>query len=253
MVYNSLREDAQQFIAAPAVNLTGLAETRPSACAQLRIADCRFTGKTKTEKRITMKENITYVIGNKLYVNLTNKCPCNCTFCIRNNGEGAYGSDSLWLDHDPTCDEAVEALSKHDLDSFEEVVFCGYGEPTEALGVLLCCAAHVKGNSKTPVRINTNGLSDLINKKPTAHLFQGLADVVSISLNAPTKEEYDKVTRPSFENAFQAMQDFAVDCLKYVPEVVMTVVDVIPKEQIEQSKALAEKLGVKLRIRKYEP
>lgn len=199
-----------------------------------------------------MKENITYVIGNKLYVNITNKCPCNCTFCIRNNGEGAYGSDSLWLDHDPDAEEAVSDLKKHDLDSYEEIIFCGYGEPTEALDVLVKCAGYIKSVSTTPVRVNTNGLSDLINEKPTAPLFRGLVDTMSISLNAPDEADYNAVTRPSFENAFQAMQDFVVSCLDYVPDVVMTVVDVIPKEQIERSKALAEKLGVKLRVREYE-
>ena len=199
-----------------------------------------------------MKENITYIIGNKLYINLTNKCPCNCTFCIRNNGEGAYGSDSLWLDHDPDSNEAIDALKKHDLSSFDEIIFCGYGEPTEALDVLLDCGKFIRSVCKTPIRINTNGLSDLINKKPTAPLFKGLADVMSISLNAPDEADYNAVTRPSFENAFQAMQDFAVSCLEYVPEVVMTIVDVIPKEQIDASQALADKLGVKLRVRKYE-
>lgn len=199
-----------------------------------------------------MKENITYVLGNKLYINLTNKCPCSCTFCIRQNGEGAYGSDSLWLDHDPDKQEAVEALKKHELSSYDEIIFCGYGEPTEALEVLLYCAEYIRSVCKTPIRVNTNGLSDLINKKPTAPLFKGLVDVMSISLNAPTKEEYDRVTRPSFENAFQAMQDFAKACTEYVPRVVMTVVDVIPQEKIAQSKELAEKLGVHLRVRKYE-
>lgn len=199
-----------------------------------------------------MSMNITYIIGNKLYINLTNKCPCNCTFCIRNNGDGAYGSDSLWLEHDPTSQEAVNDLKKHDLDAFEEIIFCGYGEPTEALDVLIDCAKYIKSVSKTRVRINTNGLSDLINKKPTAPLFAGIIDCVSISLNAPTKAEYNAVTRPSFENAFEAMQAFAKDCAKYVPSVLMTVVDVIGEDEIARSKALAEMLGVTLRVREYE-
>lgn len=199
-----------------------------------------------------MSMNITYVIGNKLYINLTNKCPCNCTFCIRNNGDGAYGSDSLWLEHDPSAVEAVEDLKKYDLDGFEEIIFCGYGEPTEALEVLCECAKYIKSVSKTRVRINTNGLSDLINKKPTAACFEGIIDCVSISLNAPTEAEYNAVTRPSFENAFEAMQKFAMDCAKYVPQVMMTVVDVIGEDEINRSKELAKKLGVELRVREYE-
>ncbi len=199
-----------------------------------------------------MSENITYIVGNKLYVNLTNKCPCNCTFCIRNNGEGVYGSDSLWLDHDPDCVEAVEDLKKRDLLSFEEVIFCGYGEPTEALDVMLECCRYIKSVGDIPTRLNTNGLSDLINKKETAPLLKGLVDTVSISLNAPTEAEYNSVTRPSFDGAFDAMQKFAVSCLDYVPKVMMTVVDVIGDEQVERAKALCEKLGVNLRVRPYE-
>ena len=81
--------------------------------------------------------NISYEIGNKLYLNITNKCPCNCTFCIRNNGDGAYGSDPLWLEHQPTAEEIIADIKKRDLDKYSEVVFCGYGEPTCELETLL--------------------------------------------------------------------------------------------------------------------
>lgn len=199
-----------------------------------------------------MSQNITYVIGNKLYLNLTNKCPCNCTFCIRNNGDGAYGSDSLWLEHDPSAEEVVCDLEKYDLDSFDEIIFCGYGEPTEALEVLCKSGKYIKSVSKTRVRLNTNGLSDLINKKETAPMFEGVVDCVSISLNAPTKSEYDAVTRPSFENAFDEMQKFAKSVSKYVPEVMMTVVDVIGEDEIKRSQELADKLGITLRVRPYD-
>lgn len=198
------------------------------------------------------KENITYLVENKIYVNLTNKCPCNCTFCIRHNGDGVYGSDSLWLDHDPSAEEAVNDLKKYDLSSYDEIIFCGYGEPTEALTVMLECCKYIRSVCGTKIRLNTNGLSDLINKKQTAPLLKGLVDTVSISLNAPTEAEYNAVTRPKFENAFEAMQKFASDCLEYVENVMMTVVDVIGEEQIKRSQELAQKLGVKLRVREYE-
>lgn len=199
-----------------------------------------------------MSENITYIVGNKLYVNLTNRCPCDCTFCIRNNGEGVYGSDSLWLDHDPDSVEAIEDLKKRDLLSFEEVIFCGYGEPTEALDVMLDCCRYIKSVGNIPTRLNTNGLSDLINKKETAPLLKGLVDTVSVSLNAPTEAEYNAVTRPCFEGAFDAMQKFAVSCLEYVPNVMMTVVDIIGEDQVQRAKELCQKLGVNLRVRPYE-
>ncbi|WP_366771582.1 TIGR04100 family radical SAM protein [uncultured Ruminococcus sp.] len=200
-----------------------------------------------------MAMTILYPVGQNLYVNLTNQCPCSCTFCIRQNGDGAYGSDSLWLEHTPSFEEVKTAFSKVDIRQYHEIVFCGYGEPMEALEVLCQTAAYLKQQPGCPpLRINTNGLSDLIHGEPTAHRLQGLIDTVSISLNAGDEQEYNRVTRPKFPDAFQALQRFAADCKQYVPHVMFTVVDVIPKEQIALSQALADKLGVPLRVRTYD-
>ena len=200
-----------------------------------------------------MAMTILYPVGQHLYVNLTNKCPCACTFCIRQNGDGAYGSDSLWLEHDPDLNEIKAAFAKWDLSQFTELVFCGYGEPTEALPMLLQTAAYAKTlPGCPPIRLNTNGLSDLIHGEPTASDFAGLIDTVSISLNAGTEKEYMAVTRPKWDNAFEAMQKFALDCKKYVPKVMFTVVDVIPQSEIEAAQAVADRLGIPLRVRKYD-
>ncbi|MGN1085548.1 MAG: TIGR04100 family radical SAM protein [Porcipelethomonas sp.] len=196
---------------------------------------------------------IVYEVGDNLYVNLTNKCPCSCTFCIRQNADGAYGSDSLWLEHEPSAEEVIDALEKADYKKYKEIVYCGYGEPTERIEVLTETAKFIKENNGPAVRVNTNGLSDLIHKKPTAYMFEGVVDTVSVSLNAGTKEEYLRVTRPSFgEESYEAMQKFAVECKKYVKNVVFSVVDVIGEEQLKASQEMADKLGIKLRIRKYE-
>ena len=200
-----------------------------------------------------MAMTIVYEVGKNLYVNLTNKCPCSCTFCIRQNADGAYGSDSLWLEHDPDVREVCDALESADYKKYNEIVFCGYGEPTERLDVLTATAKYIKDNSSVPTRLNTNGLSDLINGRETAKELEGLIDTVSISLNAGTIDEYLKVTRPKFgAEAYEAMQKFAVDCKLYVPNVVLSVVDVIGEEQIKASQAIADRLGVKLRVREYE-
>ena len=200
-----------------------------------------------------MAMTILYPVGAHLYVNLTNKCPCACTFCIRQNGDGAYGSDSLWLEHDPSLAEVKAAFSAWNLADFTELVFCGYGEPTEQLEILLLAAQYAKTlPGCPPVRLNTNGLSDLIHGKKTAYLLEGLIDTVSISLNAGTEQEYMAVTRPKWENAFEAMQAFASDCKNYVPHVMFTVVDVIPKEEIAAAQAVADRLGIPLRVRKYD-
>lgn len=200
-----------------------------------------------------MAMTILYPVGEHLYVNLTNRCPCSCTFCIRQNGDGAYGSDSLWLEHEPDLDEVKAAFESWNLADFTELVFCGYGEPTEALLLLIETAKYARSlPGCPPIRLNTNGLSDLIHKVPTAHMLKGIIDTVSISLNAGTKKEYLAVTRPKWDNAYEAMQKFASDCKKYVPHVMFTVVDVIPQEEIEAAQSVADSLGIPLRIRKYD-
>ncbi|MBR1750797.1 MAG: TIGR04100 family radical SAM protein [Ruminococcus sp.] len=195
---------------------------------------------------------LTYEVGSGLYINVTNKCPCNCTFCIRNNGDGAYGSDPLWLEHQPTADEIIADLEKRDLTKYSEIVFCGYGEPTCELEMMLTVADHLKAHG-LKTRLNTNGLSNIINGRPTEADMKGRFDVISVSLNAPTKEEYDAVTRPSFKgvDCFEAMFEFAKNVKEYVDEVMFTVVDVIGEEKIELSRQLAEKAGIKLRVREY--
>ncbi len=200
------------------------------------------------------KMTVTYKVKNGIYVNMTNRCPCACTFCLRQNGDGVYGSDSLWLEREPTVKEVCMSLDRWDLSQYDELVFCGYGEPTERLDDLLEVARYVKSRYAIPIRINTNGLSDLINGRETAPELAGLIDTVSISLNATNAEAYEKLCRPKFGiGAFDAMLAFTRACVPFVPNVVMTVVDVVTsKEQQEQSRAIAESLGAKLRIRPYE-
>ena len=199
---------------------------------------------------------ITYPVKSGLYVNLTNRCPCACVFCLRQNAPGIFGSDSLWLEREPTVDEILASIESRNLDDFTELVFCGYGEPTERLDDLLAVARHVKSiRPGMHVRVNTNGLSDLIHGEPTAAKLKGLVDTVSISLNTPDPEEYLKVCRPKFGfESWQAMLDFAKNCRDYVPNVVMTIVGepVTTPEVQEKCKAITDSLGVRLRIRPYE-
>ena len=106
---------------------------------------------------------ITYFVEQSLYVNITNKCPNRCDFCIRNNADGAYGSDSLWLLREPTVDEITESILSHDLDTVPELVFCGYGEPTCRLDDMLATVERIRRKfPKIKIRLNTNGQSDLI-------------------------------------------------------------------------------------------
>ena len=197
---------------------------------------------------------ITYPVNKGLYINMTNRCPCSCTFCLRHNADGVYGSDSLWLDREPTVREVCDSVDTWDLSHFSEVVFCGYGEPTERLEDLLLVAKHIKAKGNIPIRINTNGLADLIWEKQTAPELKGLVDTVSISLNTPSKEDYLKVVRPKFgAQSYDAMLRFAKDCTANVPNVVMTVVDVVTsQEEQEQCRKICEGIGANLRVRPFE-
>lgn len=197
---------------------------------------------------------ITYPVKNGIYINMTNRCPCDCTFCLRQNSDCVYGSDPLWLDREPTVEEVCRSVDARELDKYEEIVFCGYGEPTERLYDLLKVCAYIRSKSGIKIRINTNGLSDLINGEPTAPLLKGLVDTVSISLNATNAEDYFKTVRPKFGiQSYDAMLKFAKECVSYVPSVVMTVVDVVtsPEEQLK-SRKICEELGAVLRVRPYE-
>ena len=197
---------------------------------------------------------ITYSVKNGIYVNMTNRCPCACTFCLRQNGPGVYGSEPLWLEREPTVQEVCDSLAGWDLENRSEVVFCGYGEPTERLFDLLETAAWLKERHAIPIRINTNGLADLIWNQDTAPLLAGKIDCVSISLNANNAEDYLRLTRSKFGiGSYQAMLDYARRCTAYVPKVVMTVVDQVttPEEQ-EESRRICASLGVTLRVRPYE-
>lgn len=197
---------------------------------------------------------ISYEVGDNLYLNFTNKCPCACTFCIRSHADGAYGSDPLWLEHEPSEDEIKADLGKRDLSKYGEIVFCGYGEPTERIDTVVSIAGWIKEVCpEAKLRINTNGLGDLVNGRSTAEELCTAVDTVSVSLNAGTEDEYMKVTRPRFSNAFAAMQQFTADCVATgKADVVMSVVDVIPQEQIDASREIAEKLGAVLRVRKFD-
>lgn len=194
--------------------------------------------------------NILYTIDDSLYVNLTNKCPCRCIFCIRDEKDEIEKSGNLWLEHEPSTDEIKEAFKNYKLSDYNEVVFCGYGEPLVRLEEVIEISNFIKEKSNVKVRVNTNGLSDLIHKKKTAILLKDNIDSISISLNAPNKDVYTRVTRPKYgEVSFEYMINFAKECKEYISEVVFSVVDEISQEEIEMSKVLANELGIDLKVR----
>lgn len=197
---------------------------------------------------------ILYKVHNNLYVNLTNKCPCACTFCLRQNTDHVGESESLWLEHEPSFEEVMSEFEKHDMTQYDELVFCGFGEPTEALEILIRTAEYVKSTFNIPIRLNTNGLGNLIHGRDITPEFKGLIDTVSISLNTPNADRYHELVRSKFgDKSFDAMLDFARACTKTVPKVIMSTVDTtLTKEEERECKAICNDIGAVYRIREWE-
>ena len=191
--------------------------------------------------------------GISVYVNMTNRCPCACTFCLKQTKEMTE-SNTLWLKQEPTAEEVIKEFQKYDLDDFKEVVFCGFGEPTERIDDIVQVAGILKLYRRDlPIRINTNGLGNLIHDRDITPLLKGRIDTVSISLNAPDEKEYYELTRNKFGiESYSKMLEFASLCKEYVPYVVLTVVDIIGEEKIKKCQKICDELGVKLRVREFE-
>ena len=201
---------------------------------------------------------ITYEYEGALYVNLTNRCNCACEFCLRQGrAEGSiYTEDSLWLEREPTRQEALDSFLSRDVCAYREIVFCGYGEPTCRLDDLLWPVDRLKekfGDRLPPVRINTNGHANLIQGRDVCPELHGRIDTLSISLNAADAARYVALCHPiQGEAAWRAMLDFAREAAAYVPSVIMTIVDKDKTpEEIETCEKIAAELGVTLRVRGF--
>ena len=197
---------------------------------------------------------ILYKVHNNLYVNLTNKCPYACTFFLRKTMDRMGESGRLWLEREPSAQEVIDEFKKFNMDEYDEVVFCGFGEPTESFDVLKEVAAFVKKTYNKPIRINTNGAGNLINNRDIVPEMKGLIDTVSVSLNNPDKDEYEALVCSKFKGkSYDAMISFAKECAKELPHVVMTTVDTtITKEEEEQCRKICEEIGATYRIRPFE-
>lgn len=208
---------------------------------------------------------ITYELENSLYINLTNRCSNACEFCLRTSQKNdeqldskrwqtsadLSGTNELWLDKEPTVDDIIDDLKKRDLAWYKEVVFCGFGEPFMRFDDCKEVAKWLKAQN-IKVRVNTNGQANLINNRDVTVEMVGLFDTVSISLNNKNAEEYENICHSDYGKvAYNALLGFGEKCAKLGIEVVFTVVDLLPAEDIEACKILANSRGAKLRIRKY--
>jgi TatD family-associated radical SAM protein len=195
---------------------------------------------------------ITYQVGNSLYLNITNRCTNQCPFCIRYKSREFNQKYQLWLDKEPSADELLADIGE--AANYKQIVFCGYGEPTIRLDIIKAVAAELKSkvkSKKVKVRIDTNGIANLFWGKNILPELKGLVDFISVSLNAENAETYDKICHSFYgPAAYPAILDFIREAKKYIPEVEVTAVD-LPAVDKEKTKAIADDLGVKFRLRPY--
>lgn len=196
---------------------------------------------------------IVYEVGDGLYVNITNRCQNNCDFCIRRNGAGAYGSESLWLDREPTVDEILAAIREKDPSRYAEIVFCGYGEPTCRFADLIAVCRALREMTTTPIRLNTNGQLLLSEGEGAVAQMSGCFDTVSISLNEADAEGYDAICHSEYgKDAFASILEFASLAKTVIPSVAFTVVDTfLSPASLDLCKQISARIGVPLRVRSY--
>lgn len=193
---------------------------------------------------------IVYRIRNSLYVNITNRCTNRCVFCPRSTNPRVKGH---WLglakDAEPDASRIIASIG--DPMKYDEVVFCGFGEPTLRLDVVLDVARWVKAHGGR-TRLNTNGHGDRIAGRPIAPLLDGLIDSVSVSVNTADPAQYPELCRPeSNGGAFQTVLAFIRAAKEHVPEVVVTALD-YPGVDVDAVERLAAELGVTFRLRAYK-
>ncbi len=191
---------------------------------------------------------IAYQIRESLYLNITNRCTNACSFCVRFSSDFVKGHN-LRLKNEPTAEELENAIG--DPARYKEVVFCGYGEPFMRLDVIKDVASWIKARGGR-VRVNTNGHGNLINGRNVLPELQGLVDAVSVSLDAQDEATYDKLCKPVYKHAFNAVLEFIKEAGKHIPDVQATIVDAAGVD-VERSRELAKELGLKdLRVRKLD-
>lgn len=196
--------------------------------------------------------DIVYTYNNNVYFNITNRCTCKCVFCVRNEKDTLGEAETLWHDHNPSWEEIKSAIDSFDFTGYKEAIFCGYGEPTCVYDNLIAAAKYMKEiHPNIRLRLNTNGLGELYNKKPIAEEISQYIDAVSISLNAPNAKRYQEVTQPCFADAFKDMLAFAEKSKSLFDSTQFSVVNIISEEEIADSKKLAADMGIPLRVRIY--
>jgi TatD family-associated radical SAM protein len=193
-------------------------------------------------------QQISYQIDNRLYLSITDRCTLECAFCPKTQGDMRVKGYDLTMDHRPDVEEIIDAID--DPTKYEEVVFCGYGEPTMRLKVLLAVAKNIKERGGR-VRVNTDGLANLVHKNDTLPELGKVVDAISISLNAQNQEIYDLHCQPNLDGSYEAMLKFLREAPRYIKEVTATAIDGLEGVDIAACRQIAEACGVRFRRRLF--
>jgi TatD family-associated radical SAM protein len=196
-----------------------------------------------------MKSQLAYRIGDNLYLNITDRCTLECAFCPKTQGVLEVKGYDLTLHARPSAEELIAAIG--DPSEYREVVFCGYGEPTLRLRVLLQVARWIKSCGGR-VRVNTDGLGNLVNKRNILPEMQDCVDALSVSMNAQNQEVYDRHCQPQLAGSYQAMLDFLRLAPSHIAEVTATAIDGLDGVDVEVCRRHAEAMGVAFRRRELD-
>ncbi|MGB5453835.1 MAG: TatD family nuclease-associated radical SAM protein [Sedimenticolaceae bacterium] len=194
-------------------------------------------------------QTISYTIGDKLYLNITDRCTLECSFCPKHNGSYRVHEYDLTLDHRPTPDEIIAAID--DPARYGEVVFCGFGEPTLRLKVLLEVAQYIKSRGGR-VRVNTDGLANLVHKRDVLPELARCVDALSVSMNAQNEAVYRRHCLPALPGSYDSMLDFLAAAPRHIGEVTATAIDGLEGVDIAACQAMAEERGVSFRRRELD-
>lgn len=211
-------------------------------------------------KGCKMANILVYQLEGKIYINLTNKCTNDCIFCLRKDKDDVKGQE-LWLDDENSGANDVvvqfeEILRLRPQNYNDEVIFCGYGEPLLKLDVLKEVAKYIKDNyPDTKIRINTNGHANYVYNRDIVPELKGLIDTISVSLNAESADEYNELSQPVFEGAYEEVKKFIKSCSDNGFETIASVVEGYKGRHLnlEKCEKIASDLGAKFRVREWIP
>jgi len=189
---------------------------------------------------------ISYQIEDRLYLNITDRCTLGCSFCPKNCGTTQLHGYDLSLDHRPSAQEVIDSIG--DLSAYSEFVFCGYGEPTLRLEVLLEVAKYIKEHGGK-VRVNTDGLANLVHKRNVLPELGKYVDALSISLNAQNKEVYNQHCLPAVDGSYKAMLEFLQQAPEHITHVTASALEGLEGVDIKACERIATEYGVTFRKR----